>query len=117
MEDIKKSTLLRAIAMLEAVGARYEIVDPDGVRHGKLEEEKTSKRRPLELPYGTLTAYVKPFIENMKVGDVQVIDLGSYSGLSIQSVVANWLIKRHGNGCCTTRIDRKKNALEVLRIL
>lgn len=53
MEQIKVTTLRKAIGLLDACGFKYAIIDSDGIKHGELELAEikpATKRSPLAFP-------------------------------------------------------------------
>ena len=52
MEQIKQTTLKKAIVLLNAIGAQYAIIDADGKKHGDLEIVEQRKRKPSAYEYG-----------------------------------------------------------------
>ena len=114
MSLIKQQTLKKAISMLNAIGASYAIIDEDGTKHGELNVLRSLA--PRKYPRGTLSNYVKPYLENMKVGDVVPIPIGEFSMNDIRSAAVSWSCYHWGNGTLTTAIDKEGGKVEALRI-
>lgn len=114
MSLIKQQTLKRAIAMLNAIGVSYAIVEEDGTRHGEL--EVVPKQNGRKYPRGTLSGIVKPYIENMKVGDVVQIPVGDFEPEEIRSAAVSWSCYHWGNQTITTVVNKENNTIEALRI-
>lgn len=77
MEDI---VLKRAIAMLSTIKASY-VIEHKGIRYSEGEVSGVYGSRD-----GKLTAHVTKYIENLKIGEVVVIPLGSWKHHQIQGV-------------------------------
>lgn len=111
--SIKKVALQKAIAMLQAAGAKYKIIDENGEEHCNFDEKKT---RTYKYPFGALSKHFKPFVENMEPGDLVEVPSATFDLLSMQSAIAGWFCNNHGNGSCMTSINRPKNVVEVIRV-
>ena len=114
MSGVKQQTLKRALAMLNAIGASYAVIDEEGTKHGTL--EITEKKTRGKYPYGTLSTYAGKHIANMSVGDIQEIPFGEFDGESVRSAAVSWACYHWGNGTVTSATVKDKKVVEVLRI-
>ncbi len=71
--------------MLQNMGCKYLIVLPDGVNLGNTDAIKVmvtkmteKKKRPLQYPMGTWSNYIKPYLKDLKEGEVAVIPFGTF---------------------------------------
>ena len=116
MEQIIKSTISKAIKMLEACNCKFAIIDPDGKTHGELEVSESKKRKSSKYPYGELRKYLTQYLDDMKPGDVAEIPLGKYDFVTLQSSASSTSCVLFGNGSCTTTRNLKNKTIEVLRV-
>lgn len=115
MSNIKQQTLKRALAMLNAIEAKYAVIDIDGNKYGDLEvSEKTKTAR--KYPHGELSAYASSHMANMSITDVCEIPFGKYEGAEVRGAAVSWACYHWGNGSVTTSTNTDKKVVEVLRI-
>jgi hypothetical protein len=121
MLEIQKNTLVKAIKLLNSIGVEYAILAGEE-KHGTLEVvDKNIKKhgeRNFSHKYGrgTLVTYVKPYIENLKVGEVAVIPIGDYEIDAIAATSATYAHKIFGTGGHTGRKDKENNVYEIMRL-
>lgn len=91
---------------LFALGLPYAIKLPDGTILGEL-IVKTVNKRPLAFPYGEIKAYVKPFLENIEVGQKVVIPADKYGVARVRSAAGSIMAAKHGRemATCTANED------------
>ena len=116
MEQIKQTTLKKANALLNAVGAQYAIIDADGEKHGTLEVTEKRKSRKRLYKHGELTAYCVSNFKELSIGDVFVFPIGSYPIQDMQRTLSSWLCKQYGNSTHTTCMSEDRQSIEVLRV-
>lgn len=118
MEQIKVTTLRKAIGLLDACGFKYAIIDSDGIKHGELELAEikpATKRSPLAFPYGQVTEWVRKHLPaNFQVGDVCEIPFGNYGPERVRSCTLNTLSRQYGLGKFTSVIDNGN--VQVMRV-
>ncbi|MGI9143102.1 MAG: hypothetical protein ACR2IJ_07905 [Fluviibacter sp.] len=118
MEQIKVTTLRKAIALLEACGFQYAIIDGDGVKHGELDvpaPKPPAKRGPLVFPYGEVSEYIKKHIpDDVAVGDVLEVPIQQYGTERIRSSILNLLSRKYGRNKFTSVIDNGN--VQVMRV-
>jgi hypothetical protein len=115
MEQIKVITLKKAMALLDACGFQYAIIDSDGTRHGKLKTAEPKTRRELEFPYGTITTHVKAHLpEKIEVGDVIEVPILGFGKERIRSVSLNSLSSIYGYNKFTSVIEGDK--VQLMRV-
>jgi hypothetical protein len=116
MEQIKQTTLKKAIVLLNAIGAQYAIIDTDGEKHGNLEVIEQRKRRKGLYKHGELTAYCMSNFKELAVGDVLIFPIGPYPIKDMQRTLSSWICKQYGNSTHTTCMSEDRQSIEVLRV-
>ena len=111
--EIKHRTIEKAITMLEAAGAKYHILF-DGDEFG--EEIEMPKRSDSFYPYGSLSAYIKPHIINMKPGDVAVIEVGEFDISRIRSTTCSIACQLWGTESYTSMKSSDGKSIQILRL-
>ena len=111
--DIKASTLKKAMALLDAVGAQYHLRF-DGVEYGEKIETRAYKRVRSKYPLGALKAHVHPRLTKMQVGDVESFDFSVFDKDSLRGSVTSTAATMFGNGNYTTQTTDTN--LQILRI-
>lgn len=115
------STLFkRALATLDASGAQYRIIMPDGTHFGTLPyaepKPEKAKRRSLKHPYGTLRTYYLPFVENIKPNECIEVPGGPFLIADLAGAISSYFCTKLGNGKVTVARNNKKGVVEVLRV-
>ena len=110
--------MMKALTMLNAHGARYRIELPDGTVHGDLAlpQPETVKRRAMKHPYGTMTSYVRPFMQHLVAGELAVVPIAQYTMHDVQNACGNCGIAMWGKGSVTTAQNVQDGTVEVLRL-
>ena len=118
MSQVQKITFNRAIVLLDSMKCIYAIMDPLGNRHGTLPIGgiKRIKRIP-KHPHGQRSAYVRKYIDGMKVGDVVQIPFDKFGGSDIQKSVASTTWRLWGRGSATSTIVQVNEVVEVMKII
>ena len=103
MNTIHEKALSNAIKLLNAIGAKYAIVDSDSKKHGDLEVVTKSKRRPAKYPYGVIRKHIRPYLDHIKVNDtaripVSPYDLNSLYGSASSTATVLWGKNSHRVG-------------------
>ena len=116
MSNVKQATLTKAINFLNAVGAKYAIIDDAGKKYGDLEvvEVKSNARK---YPHAEMSTYVGKHLANMSITDVVEIPFDKYEGSEVRSAAVSWCGYHWGNGSATTSTNKDKKVVEVLRVL
>jgi len=118
MLDIQKKAIEQFQEVLIKAGAKYKIILEDGTQYGDLEvvEKKVIKRRSSLLPFGTISNYFKPYVEELTVGDVVSIPFDKFDPETLRGSVASWAVYKWGKGATTTMLNHESNQVEVLRL-
>lgn len=103
MNTVHQKALSNAIKLLNAIGAKYAIVDTDLRTHGELEVVTKKKRQPAKYPYGVIRKHVAPYLDNLKVNETARIpahpyDIDTVYGSASSTASVMWGPKRHRVG-------------------
>jgi hypothetical protein len=79
-------------------------------------EEETPPKRRLTQPYGTVTGYIRPLIEDMQLDELRQIPVGDFEAGRLQSCIAAWASAHWGKGSYTCVVGRDKQSLEIWRL-
>lgn len=120
MLEIQRTTLSKAMKLLNSIGAEYAIVVGEET-HGTLpvaKKPKPASKNSVSHKYGrnVVLNYVKPYIDTLKVGDVAQIPVGDFDLASIAATAASHAHRVFGAGGHTGRTDREKNVFELMRL-
>lgn len=105
---IEKVTFDRAIKMLDALGAKYHIQYNDQIMGQPL-----TVKRDRKYEHGSISSHVKPYLENLNVGDVIQIPVGPFDLDTIQASASRIACSLFGTSSCITH--RNGDCVEVLR--
>lgn len=105
-------------AALTAAGAQYKIIAEDGTEYGELQvvPPKAHRTWTRQQPYGEMTAYFLPTVENMQPGDVVIVEPGKYEPARLRGAVGAWAAKKWGAGNSITSVNKQKGVVEVMRV-
>jgi hypothetical protein len=103
MNNLHAKALLNAIKLLNAIGAKYAIVDSDMRKHGDLEVITKKKRAPAKYPYGAIRKHVAPYLASIQVNQtaripVHPYDLETVYGSASSAASTMWGHKSHKVG-------------------
>jgi hypothetical protein len=109
MNTIHEKALSNAIKLLNAIGAKYAIVDSDSKRHGDLEVVTKKKRQPSKYEHGVIRKHIAPHLQNLRVNCTARIPVAPYDhnaiyGSASSAATVMWGKKCHKVG---TSEDRK----------
>lgn len=109
MNTLHAKALSNAMKLLNAIGAKYAIVDSDNRTHGDLEVKTKAKRKPAKYPYGAIRKHVAPYLATLQVNQtaripVHPYDLETVYGSASSAASTTWGHKAHKVG---TTEDKK----------
>ena len=110
--EIKATAVEKALRLLEAAGASFH-VKLNNQEWGKAIATKGA-RKASKYPYGSVTAYIKPYLANVKVNDAVAVPFGDFDGNTVRATMSSYLSDNWGNG--SYMIHKAKNQIEVLRL-
>ena len=113
MKSAKQIAVKRAVDLLIAAGATYEVHFEDKV-YGQLPEKQ--QKRKIKYAWGELTQYVTPFLKPLAVGATVFIPVGKYDLDTVQGTATSWAAATWGAGNYISRRDTTSQKLEVLRV-
>lgn len=117
MEKIQLVTLNRALTLLDAIGAKYAIISPDGTRFGDLSIADDKPEDTRTYSFKELGAYVRDQFILHNVGDVAIIPIDKFDIDELQSAISSHAVKTGGKGSYTTCRSKDKKSIEVLRVM
>lgn len=120
MEPIQKIALEKLLKSLGALGCKFAVVDPEGVKHGDLEivePPQRKKRSPLKHAYGELNTYVESKLTGIPSGAVINVPKDRFDLETLQSSCGHFMRKRHGSDSYMTTQADDKTHVQVLRLL
>lgn len=112
MKSTKQIAVHRAIDLLKASGAVYE-VHFEGKVYGGLPKQAPRKSK---YGWGELTRYVAPFLKPLAVGATVSIPVGKYDLDRVQGIATSLAAATWGAGNYISRRDTTSQKLEVLRV-
>lgn len=120
MLEIQKSTLNKAIKLLNSIDVKYAILVGEE-KHGTLEvllEKKPTGTRSFSFKYGrgTILNYVKHYIDNLKVGDTACIPADYYELEAVSNIASSYAHKLFGKGGHASHRNKATNMCEILRL-
>lgn len=113
--SLHQKALTNAIKLLNAIGVEYAIQDHDGTVHGNAKLETKPKRTPAKYPYGTLSKYVRPYIEACGVNQTVTIPIGNFEIEYVYGSASSTASKVWGNGCHKISTTEDKKAVVLTR--
>lgn len=121
MTEIQQKALASAIKWLTAAGAKFAIIDADGVRHGELPiaEAPSKPKRKTTVPQGAYVKEAKPIIEKLTPGGLAEIAVPewAHSAASFRSSVCAVAGNLFGKDNYMTTVVKRDTgaAVQVLR--
>lgn len=106
----------RALAALDAAGAKYKIVLPTGESFGDLELEKPKRGRRQIHPYGQIRDFLKPYIGELEPGGFTEVPFGPYLGHELTKRVSAYGCTKWGKGKVIVSTNKDRGVVEVLRV-
>ena len=120
MEPVQKIALEKLLKSLGALGCKFAVVDPDGVKHGDLEiaePKQAGKRSPLKHKFGELKQYVDAKLDGITAGAVVNVPQDKFDLEVLQSSCGHYMRLNFGSDSYMTTQMRDQKAVQVLRLL
>jgi hypothetical protein len=118
--DQTSNLFKKALMTLDATGAQYRIIMPDGTHYGTLPyvepKPEKAKRRSLKHPYGTLRKHYLPFLENIQPGECREVPCGPFLVADLAGAISSYFCATIGNGAAVVARNNEKKLVEVLRV-
>ena len=115
MNTIHEKALSNAIKLLNAIGAKYAIVDSDSKKHGDLEVVTKAKRRPAKYAYGVIRKHIKPYLDHIKVNDTARIPVAPYDLNTIYGSASSTATVLWGKQCHKVGASADKKFVLITR--
>jgi hypothetical protein len=112
MNTVKALAIDKALRLLNASGCKYFVIDEEGKTYGELPTAKKLKN-PRKYKPGLMANYFKPFLIDVKIGDVVVIPFNDFDPRTLSGAITAYLSGNWGKQSyksCTT-----KSSVEILR--
>jgi hypothetical protein len=121
LPQVVEKSIHNAQALLRAAGCSFRIVDSIGEEHlhdpdNRFAPKRAARKRTSNVPHGALTQHFRPYITDVKVGDVVEIPIEGFSPESLRSSLCARLSTEWGKGSYACTVNKKTKAIEVLRI-
>jgi hypothetical protein len=119
MKELQEKELKRLITFLDAINCQYKIITNDGqtFMRGNVvpaPPKPERKKRNLTMPYGTIAAHYRPFIDmKAKVGDVMEIPLAHFDPVTLRGAISSYLTKGWGKKTYTSMIA--KDSIQIMK--
>lgn len=114
--SIQDKALAQAVNLLYAIRCEFRIVMPDG-ESVKSSGYASAKPEEPKLPYGSLAAHFRPYIEPLQIGDTAEVPFrDDINHSKMQSAMSAWMVGNWGKGSYTTLVNRTRKCIEVLRV-
>jgi hypothetical protein len=115
MNTIHEKALSNAIKLLNAIGAKYAIVDSDSKKHGELEVVVKSKRRPAKYPYGVIRKHVSPYLAHVDVNQTARIPVSPYDVNTVYGSASSAATTLWGKKCHKVGLSDDKRFVLITR--
>lgn len=117
--QVQKIAIDRAIALLQAAGCKFAIVDADGGKYGDLLIAEAPKRHRGAFPRGTLVAHFLPHIKDIQPGMAAVVPYGPCAAEkahrnALQKAIASHCSAAWGHKTYITHMNDA--GVEILRV-
>lgn len=120
MEPVQKIALSKLLKSLGALGCKFAVVDPDGVKYGDLEvvdATQKGKRSPLKHPHGELKRYIDTKLAGIAEGMVINVPKDKFDLETLQSSCGHYMRLNFGSDSYMTTQSDDKTHVQVLRLL
>lgn len=116
--DVTTITLHRALKLLDALGAQYKVIMPEGDGYGTLNvvTEPEKPKKGSRYGYGELRRYYKPLIEAMEPGDVTLVPVDRFDLASLAGGISSLGFELWGYDNCVVTQRRDLEAVQVMRV-
>jgi hypothetical protein len=115
MNNIHTKALNNAVKLLNAIGAKYAIVDVDLKKYGELEVVTKSKRRPAKYPYGVIRKHIKPYLDHIDVNQTARIPVSPYDAQTVYGSASSTASVLWGKQCHRVGLSDDKRFVLITR--
>lgn len=118
LSPLQASQVERITTLLTNMGCTYAIVLPDGVtlsntENLRIKAVKARRKRPLKYPFGTWTNYIKPFLLELKEGEVALIPYDKFGSEELHRNVCAIASDMWGTKSYVSAL--RKEGVEIMR--
>jgi len=115
MNNIHTKALTNAVKLLNAIGAKYAIIDVDLKKYGELEVVTKSKRRPARYPYGVIRKHIKPYLDHIAVNQTARIPVSPYDLETVYGSASSTATVLWGKQCHKVGASEDKRFVLITR--
>jgi len=115
MNNIHEKALTNAVKLLNAIGAKYAIIDVDLKKYGELEVITKSKRRPAKYPYGVIRKHIKPYLDHIAVNQTARIPVSPYDAQTVYGSASSTATVLWGKQCHKVGMSDDKRFVIITR--
>lgn len=122
MFNMQKNGVEKLLNVLNAMGAQYKIILPDGTAYGELEVKERKQRKIVSknepgnrYMRGETMAYYKPFLVNLPVGDGVAIPFDRFHPPTLSQNVNSYAHSMWGSGNYSAVRNDNNKTVDVLR--
>jgi hypothetical protein len=115
MNNIHEKALSNAIKLLNAIGAKYAIVDSDNKKHGDLNVITKKKRAPAKYEYGVIRKHIRPYLDHIKVNDTARIPVSPYDAHTVYGSASSTATVLWGKQCHKVGMSADKKFVIITR--
>jgi hypothetical protein len=117
MNTIHEKALSNAIKLLNAIGAKYAIVDSDNKIHGELEVKAKAKvkRKPAKYTYGVIRKHIRPYLDHIKANDTARIPVSPYDLKTVYGSASSTATVLWGKQCHKVGVSDDKRFVLITR--
>jgi len=115
MNTIHTKALTNAVKLLNAIGAKYAIIDIDLKKYGELEVVTKSKRRPAKYPYGVIRKHIKPYLDHIAVNQTARIPVSPYDAQTVYGSASSTATVLWGKQCHKVGLSDDKRFVLITR--
>lgn len=113
---IKKDAFNKALAILDALGCAYAIIDLNGKQIGTLKIAPTKRKFKSDKPFGFVRNQIKAHWKDLQIGETLEMPSDTIDIAVFQRNLSGFITTKYGAGTHMTSINRKNNVIEVMRI-
>jgi hypothetical protein len=117
MHELQQKEFHRALSFIGSLKCKYIVIDESKNKYTNVVDEKEvngKKRSASYYPKGELINHVKKHINEIQIGEVRSIPMGSFDLARISSCATSYMSTTYGNKSYTSH--RAKDAVEIMRI-
>jgi hypothetical protein len=107
--SVQEIAAKRALRILDALGAKYDISLPDGTKFKRV-------RKNADRQHDFTTTGYNEKIPLLKVGSSEKIPFNGFRPEALRGAIAAKANQKFGKAACITHIDKASGHIEILRV-